>query len=248
MAALTDDGDERATPLARSRDRTEKPFRVGWLQRGFLAGVSPLLSTYFRVEMHGLERLPRDRPLIFVAKHPRTWLHAETLLFRARAFVRGGLVPFRLLERPDLERHGSGLVGWIHRGMGAIPASEEAALAALRRGESLLIFPGGARELHGPVDSIQWRGRRRYARLAVLTRTPVVPLAIHGADRQHLLRLRMGQGRTLWLPVLPLPVKLTFEFGPPMAPPADAGPHSVAAFSDAVAHEARRLLAFPRRR
>jgi 1-acyl-sn-glycerol-3-phosphate acyltransferase len=217
-------------------------YRVGWRQRHVLGGVARLLARYFRAEMVGLDRLPRDRPLIFVAKHPRAWLYAETLVLGAHLYLDGGFVPFRVMEKTGTSLHAAPVLGWIRRHVGAIPATEEAALAALRRGESLLVFPGGTRELHGAPDAIHWRGRRGYARLAAMTGTPVVPLAIDGADRQHPWRLRLSERRTLWLPLFPLPVKLVYRFGEPMVPPASADASAVAAFAEAVAHATRKLL------
>jgi 1-acyl-sn-glycerol-3-phosphate acyltransferase len=219
-----------------------------WSPRGrrpfiALGGVQFLLSRWFRAEMEGLELLPRDRPVIVVAKHPRTSVYAETLLLLAHTCRERGSPPFRVMEERGSS---SDPVACRRSHLGAIPASDDAALEALARGESLLVFPGGARELHGPRDAIQWRGRRRYARLAALTGTPVVPLAILGADRQHPWKLQLGPRTVLWLPLLPLPVKLVYRFGAPMKPPPAADTASVAAFSEAVAHATRRLLA-PRR-
>src|SRR5271167_1821715 len=145
--------------------------------RYVLGGLAWMFERYHRVEVHGLESLPRNRPLIFVAKHPRTWLHTETLLLLANALAKAGLVPFRMMQRSGA-RLDDPFLHWLRSRVGGIPATQEAALAALRRGESLLVFPGGRRELAGPRDAIQWRGRRGYARLAALTNTPVVPLAI----------------------------------------------------------------------
>ena len=232
-------------PSAISR-KVEK-FTWGLPRRCVLGGISRALALYHRVEVHGLEALPRGRPLIFVAKHPRTWLYTETLLLGAHACQARGLVPFRTLQTAEGHR-GESLAGWLRRQVGGIPPSQESALAALRRGESLLVFPGGRRELYGPRDAIQWRGRRAYARLAALTQTPVVPLAILGADRQHLLSVPLGRDRLLFLPLFPLPVKLTYHFGAPMAPPASADAAAVASFSEGVAHATRQLLALARAR
>ncbi|HUK65935.1 MAG TPA: 1-acyl-sn-glycerol-3-phosphate acyltransferase [Anaeromyxobacteraceae bacterium] len=204
--------------------------------------MARILSCYHRVEFHGMSALPRDRPLIFVAKHPRTWLYTETFLILARACALKGLLPFRMMHRsePGLKES---LASWLRVQAGGIPAEQEAALATLRRRESLLVFPGGRREVGGPRDEIQWRGRRAYARLAALTQTPVVPLVILGADWQHPFCLPLGDGRTLFLPPVPLPVKLVYHFGAAMEPPGSADASAVASFSEAVAHATRKLLA-----
>jgi 1-acyl-sn-glycerol-3-phosphate acyltransferase len=218
----------------------------GRASRYVLGGLAWMLERYHRVEVHGLESLPRNRPLIFVAKHPRTWLYTETLLLLANALAKGGLLPFRMMLRSEA-RLDEPILSWLRSRVGGIPPTQEAALAALRQGESLLVFPGGRRELAGPRDAIQWRGRRGYARLAALTSTPVVPLAILGADWKHPLSVHLC-GRTLLLPLLPLPVKLSYHFGAPMEPPPSADATRIASFSEGVAHATRQLLALSRAR
>ena len=213
-------------------------------QRAVLLPLFRLLRAYFRAQVHGLEDLPKGPPVLFVAKHPRCYLYFETMLLGVFTFFSDRAWPeIQVMEKRDTSLHRTPLVGWLRRNVNTIPATEEAAVEALRAGRSVLTFPGGARELHGAPDVLQWSGRRGFARIAALAGVPVVPLAIEGADRQHPWQLRIRKGNTLWLPLLPLPVHLDYWFGRPIAPPPEsAGPDRLAAFADEVAAATQALL------
>jgi 1-acyl-sn-glycerol-3-phosphate acyltransferase len=193
-------------------------FNRDWPVAHVLAPALRLLSHYFRASVSGADGIPRDRPVIYVGKHPRTYLYLETMLLGLYAFWDSGRPPFRVLEQTGTTLHRVPLLSWVRRRVSPIPASARHALRALDRGESVLIFPGGSRELYGPPDRLQWDDRTGFARLAVRAGVPVVPFAIAGADRQHPWRVPIG-GSSLWLPPVPLPVRLEFRFGRPMTPP-----------------------------
>jgi 1-acyl-sn-glycerol-3-phosphate acyltransferase len=218
-------------------------FPRTWRQRAVLVPLTRALRLWFRPRVHGLEQVPRDRPVVYVAKHPRTFLYLETMLLGLLTFWDSGRPPFRTLEKRGTSLHRLPGLAWIRRHVGTIAATEEAAVAALRTGESVLLFPGGTRELYGPADRIAWQGRRGFARIAARAGAPVVPLAIAGADQQHPARLPLGHRGSLWLPPIPLPVRLDYWFGGPLSPPPAATPEAVTALAVQVAAEAEALLA-----
>lgn len=217
-------------------------FPRTWRQEAVLVPMARALKLWYRPRVHGLEAVPADRPVIYVAKHPQGYLYLETILLGLLTFWDSGRIPFRPMEKRGTSLHRVPGLAWVRRHVGTIEASEEAALAALEGGESLLLFPGGARELYGAADTLDWKGRRGFARLAAAAAVPVVPVAIAGADQQHPYRLPLGKRGSVWLPLVPLPVPLDFWFGEPMAPPAAGDDGAVAAFGDEVARATQALL------
>ncbi len=212
-------------------------------QRAVLMPLFRLLRAYYRASARGLDELPRDRPVVFVAKHPRCYLYFETMLLGFFTFFADPAWPeIQVMEKRETSLHRTPLVGWLRRNVNTIPATEEAALDALAARRSVLVFPGGARELFGEADVVAWGSHRGFARIAARAGAPVVPIAIAGADRQHPLRVRMGRANTLWLPPLPLPVRLDYWFGAPLAPPDPARSELVARFADEVAAATQALL------
>ncbi|HEX9401837.1 MAG TPA: 1-acyl-sn-glycerol-3-phosphate acyltransferase [Anaeromyxobacter sp.] len=218
-------------------------FPRGWRQRVVIAPLARALRLWYRPRLHGLEGIPRDQPVVYVAKHPRSWLYLEVILLGLETFWQGERPAFRPMEKRGTSLHRIPGLAWLRRNVGAIEATEAAALAALAGGESVLVFPGGARELYGPPDVLDWRGRRGFARIAARAGAPVVPIAMGGADRQHPLRLPLGRRRSLWLPPVPLPVPLDFVFGAPLPPPRPGDLDGIAALADRAARETRALLA-----
>jgi 1-acyl-sn-glycerol-3-phosphate acyltransferase len=212
-------------------------------QRALLAPILGLARVWHRARAHGLEQVPTDRPVVYVAKHPQGFLYTETMAMGLLAYYEHGQRPaFKVTEQQGTTIHRTPLLSWIRRNVNAIPATEEAALEALAGGESVLIYPGGARELYGEPDRLRWEGRRGYARIAARAGVEVVPFALAGADRQHPWRVRLGRRRTLWLPPFPLPVRLDVWFGAPMRPPPPEDEAAIAAFADRVAAETQALL------
>ncbi|HET6437850.1 MAG TPA: 1-acyl-sn-glycerol-3-phosphate acyltransferase [Anaeromyxobacter sp.] len=218
-------------------------FPRTWRQQVVLVPLARALKLWFRPRVHGLDQVPTDRPVVYVAKHPRSYLYLETMLLGLLTFWDSGRPAFRPMEKRGTTLHRIPGLSWVRRHVGTIEATEEAALAALNGGESVLLFPGGARELYGALDRIDWRGRRGFARLAALAGAPVVPVAMAGADQQHPARLALGGGGSIWLPPLPLPVPLDYWFGRPVEPPEASDPIRVAAFAEQVAAAAEALLA-----
>jgi 1-acyl-sn-glycerol-3-phosphate acyltransferase len=180
------------------------------------------------VRIDGLENLP-DGPAILVGNHGL--LGYETALFFERIYAETGRLPrgcadrwfFRIpLMRDVLVRVG---------GMYGCPQNAEAALG---RGDLVVCYPGGAREVfkYDPVQRyrLHWRKSRGYAKVARRAKVPIVPFAAAGVDDafEILARLR-GSGRLLMgddkydLPLLipngrrPWPLPFWFRIGRPIA-------------------------------
>jgi 1-acyl-sn-glycerol-3-phosphate acyltransferase len=198
------------------------PFVADWSLTKVLIPIGHAMSAYFRSRTFGLERVPVDAPVIFVGKHPRTFLYLETLLLGTHVWWDGKRRPMRVLESRATSLHRAPVIGWMRRHVNAVAATAAHALQALRIGESVVIFPGSTRELYGEPDRLRWAGRDGFARLAIEAQVPVVPFAIVGADRQHPFRVAVGKS-SVWLPPFPLPVRLDYHFGEPIAPPSPPG-------------------------
>ena len=220
----------------------EAPY-PNWRQTRIIVPIGRLFArAWFRAQAHGLEHLPEDRPVIYIAKHPRTFLYLETVILGIYVSTDRAWKPFRVVEQRNTSLHHTPFLAWMRRNVGAIPPTEEAALAELSQGRSLLIYPGGGRELYGPSDRVEWGDRAGFARLSATTGAPLVPVAIVGADQQHPIRLPLGGTHSLWLPLVPLPVRLDYWFGPPIEPPASTEPAAVAEHARAAARATQELL------
>ncbi|MCT7661348.1 lysophospholipid acyltransferase family protein [Mycobacterium deserti] len=69
--------------------------------------------------------------------------------------------------------------------VGVVPGTPATAEALMRQGETLLVFPGGGREVakrKGEKYKLIWENRMGFARLAVKHHYPIVPFATVGAE------------------------------------------------------------------
>ena len=130
---------------------------------------------------YGLERVPRDRPVLFVGNHTMMGVLDPPLLVMALhdqcgVFVRplGDHLHFRIpLWRDLLARFGT------------VDGTRENCRALMRAGESILVFPGGGREVfkrRGERYQLIWKQRMGFARLAIEHGYTIVPFAAVGAD------------------------------------------------------------------
>jgi 1-acyl-sn-glycerol-3-phosphate acyltransferase len=197
------------------------------------------VTSYFSPEVRHAERVPVDGPVLVVGNHscsfymPDAWVMgtavAERRGNRAAVFT---LVYDLLLAIPGY--------GPFLRRMGALPADEAAATAALAAGGAVIVFPGGDYDACRPWserDRIAFGGRTGFVRLALRAGVPVVPAVAHGAHHGTVVvargepvarLLRLYGVRVKVLPVMlgplgpsivlappPLPAQITVEFLPP---------------------------------
>jgi 1-acyl-sn-glycerol-3-phosphate acyltransferase len=194
-----------------------------------LLAARALYRDWFRVEVRGMENVPDGRVLL-ISNHsgqiPLDGLAIATSLLLDRE-------PPRLL-RSMVERWSATLpfVSVFFPRMGQIVGVPENCQRLLERDEAILVFPEGSRGISKPFSE-RYRLTEfgsGFMRLALATQSPVVPVAVVGAEEQYvsvanLTRLAKLMGAPafpvipqLLLPggFLPLPVKYRLHFGEPM--------------------------------
>ncbi|GBF88231.1 alpha beta-hydrolase [Raphidocelis subcapitata] len=131
----------------------------------------------------GSELLPDPsdgRPILFVGNHQRIGLY-DMPLFMYELYLRG-FKP-KGLAHPG---HWAGPLGPFFEKFGAVKAGPMTAYKLLKRGEQVLLFPGGAREVNKPRGAeytLSWpEARPDFVRLAGKTGAVIVPFSAVGAD------------------------------------------------------------------
>ena len=194
-----------------------------------LATVAFLHRRYFRSEVHGIENVPTGRVLL-VSNHSGQ-VPLDGAMIGAAMFM--DAEPPRII-RAMVEKWAVSLpfVSLIFARVGQVVGVQENAKRLLQQGEVLLVFPEGARGISKTFD-------QRYKltefglgfmRLAIETDTPIVPVAVIGAEEQYVSVANMGAlARILRMPAfpvipqlfipggqLPLPTKYRMWFGEPL--------------------------------
>ncbi len=160
------------------------PPRVQFL-RGALdriqGGIVPLVDLW-RPYVSGLEALPADGRFLLVGNHTQ-FVGGEVLLiphFVRRAIGRRvrPLADRRFGRRPGLGRD-------VMAAYGGVVGAPESARELMRHNETILVFPGGGREIakfKGEEYHLNWRGRSGFARIAAENGYPIVPVGLVGGD------------------------------------------------------------------
>lgn len=162
----------------------DEPTRVRALKKTIFAvadGLAPVIDLC-RIYVDGLENLPRDGRFLLVGNHTLSG-SAEIVLIPY--FVHRELgVRVRGLANRQLGET-KGVVRDVLEAAGAVPGHPDTCAELMRRGETVLVFPGGGRDMlkfKGEEYVLQWERRSGFARLAVARDYPIVPVGLVGGD------------------------------------------------------------------
>ena len=154
------------------------------IQRLALAFVHPALFPYARFDLSGVENVPSDGPAILVGNHRSYFDPIAIAMVIART---GRTVRFlgkkEVFDAPVVGQIAAAMGGIrVERGTGS-DAPLAAAADALERGELVALMPQGTiprgRAFYDPV----LKGRWGAARLAGLSKAPVIPMGLWGTER-----------------------------------------------------------------
>jgi 1-acyl-sn-glycerol-3-phosphate acyltransferase len=197
--------------------------------------LNGLYYDYFRVEVEGIEHVPEDGPAMLVANHGGAALPYDGAML-SLAILNEMARPRRLRVTGTEIFNMLPWLSHMYRKVGAAYAARDDATQLLARGALLGVFPEGERGFMKPVWQayhVQRFGRGGFVELAERTGTPVVPVAIIGAEEVHpaltvsarlaqLVRFVFPQQRVeeiaVFLNPFPLPVRWKIRFLPPVLP------------------------------
>ncbi len=162
----------------------DRASRVQAMQKAIFA-VADLIAPAVdlsRVYVDGLENLPRDGRFLLVGNHTTSgwaeivmtpyFVHRE-LGVRVRGLATRQLADMRGIGREVMEA------------AGAVVGDPETGAELMRQGETVLVFPGGGRDMlkfKGEEYQLLWQGRSGFARLAIAHDYPIVPVGLVGGD------------------------------------------------------------------
>ena len=192
-----------------------------------------LYSRWFRVQTTGLDHIPSKGRALLVANHAGSLPYDSAMVMHA---VRRDH-PSRRDVRPLVEDTVFHLpfLGPIMNRIGGVRADPENAERLLRRDELVAVFPEGEKGM-GKLWKDRYRlqrfGRGGFVKLALRTGSPIIPVAVVGAEEAApMLGKVTWFARNIgipWIPVtptfpwlgpaglLPLPSKWYVQFGEPL--------------------------------
>jgi 1-acyl-sn-glycerol-3-phosphate acyltransferase len=152
-----------------------------------LPGMWLFATMYFRAEVSGFDRVP-DGPVLFVGNHSGGNMTPDSMVFMLAFNTYFGV------ERPVYALAHSLVTSWpvlgrLAKRWGIVTAGPKAARAALERGASVLVYPGGDVDTHRPWTArheIRFDGRKGFLRIARDAGVPIVPVVSVGGQDTYL--------------------------------------------------------------
>ncbi len=212
----------------------------------------------------GIEQVPDHGPLLFVGNHTIFGVLDAPMMFFELYSKRG--IFLRALG--DHLHFRVPLWGELLRSFGVVDGTRDNCAQLMRAHESILVFPGGGREVakrKGEKYALIWKNRVGFAHMAIRFGCPIVPFAAVGAEEAFDILLdandlmasplgaileRLGVRSDVIMPIvkgigptpLPRPERLYFYFGTPIDTRRYKGRHQDAAACFAVRREAERAV------
>jgi acyl-[acyl-carrier-protein]-phospholipid O-acyltransferase/long-chain-fatty-acid--[acyl-carrier-protein] ligase len=182
-----------------------------WVARALITAFRPLVRAIYRIDVSGLEHVPRTGGMVLTANHLS---YVDVVLLCAvnprllRVVAWGGFQKYAVFRA-------------IFRIFGCLPvtpqnarASLKEAVHALQGGDAVLIFPEGHISRTGEMAEFEGG----FGLIARRAGVPVVPAYLGGLWGSI---FSYDQGRFFWKWPRRIPYPVTIRFGPPLAP-ADA--------------------------
>jgi 1-acyl-sn-glycerol-3-phosphate acyltransferase len=219
---------------------------------------------YHRYEVRGFSHLERPGAALLVAYHGKPVAYDLCMLL-VTAYERLGYMPHGVVHGAVEHQP---IMKWVTDSLGFVTGDGAAVEEAVRRGEHIVVQPGGTREGCRSFRhryEVDWGERTGYLRLALRHRLPIIPIAARGVDDgyiglndgyalgkrlgvPHRLPLWFGLGPLgLWPLSPPFPVKITQQIGAPIDPFRDGSfdpdsPVACRALHDRVRRAVQALL------
>lgn len=235
------------------------PDRLDARDPALIASILPVAAFlnrhYLRLRREGFDRLVRE-PVLYVGNHNGGIAGPDICCTLGSLWeARGPDAPLYALAHDFMMRHVRPLGALIQR-FGALRATPENAIRALRAGAQVLVYPGGDLDAYRHTrrrDEIVLGARTGFVRVAQLANVPIVPIVAHGAHRSAYifsegekiarvialkrwarlerfpmaLALPWGLALGPWLPYLPLPFPIQLRMLTPIAAPINADPEKI---------------------
>jgi 1-acyl-sn-glycerol-3-phosphate acyltransferase len=185
--------------------------------------------------VYGIENVPLDRPVLFAGNHTLMGL-LDVPVMLLELYDRLGIWPHPIGDHIHFY-----VPGWrdLLAAYGTVDGTRARCRTLMRAGESILVFPGGAREVfkrRGERYRVLWDGRSGFARLAIEHGYAIVPFSAVGAEECYDILVDAGDLRRLvpplrWIPrsdeapplvrgigltPIPRPQRFYFRFAPPV--------------------------------
>jgi 1-acyl-sn-glycerol-3-phosphate acyltransferase len=142
-----------------------------------------LITGYFHATLEGAENIPKQGGALIVGNHA---LFAIDTAVLAALIIRDVKRNPRFLGDRNLWK--VPMLGPTITAIGALPGEPQSAEILLRRGELVMVYPGGVDDSlksNAQRYQLQWKKRAGFARVAIRAQVPIIPVVGLGIDEMY---------------------------------------------------------------
>lgn len=168
-------------PLKKKQnDRKKFDFRPP--SKSFARMVMAPFKFYFAPQFYGIDELDVSKPALYVTNHNVLGV-LDGYPFATELYLRKGIVLRALADSNHFR-----IPIWrdmIKERLGVVEASRTNCQALMDRGDSIVVYPGGTREIcrrKGEKYVLKWKDRRGFVRMALKNGYDIIPVAALGAE------------------------------------------------------------------
>ncbi len=137
---------------------------------------------YFAPQFYGLDELDISRPAMYVTNHNVLGV-LDGYPFATELYLRKGVILRALADSNHFR-----IPVWrelVKERLGVVEASRANCKALMQRGDSIVVYPGGTREIcrkKGEKYILKWKDRKGFVRMALENGYDIIPVAALGAE------------------------------------------------------------------
>jgi 1-acyl-sn-glycerol-3-phosphate acyltransferase len=153
--------------------------------RAFVKNFMVPFNFYFSPQYYGEDELDVSKPAMYVSNHTVLGV-LDGFPFATDLYVKKGVFLRSLADSNHFM-----IPGWrdvVTDKLGAVEASRDNCRGLMHKGQSLLVFPGGTREIckkKGEKYVLKWSDRRGFVRMAMEFGYDIIPVAAVGAEEAY---------------------------------------------------------------
>lgn len=142
-------------------------------------------KNYFQPEFYGIDEVDVRRPAMYVSNHAVLGV-LDAYPFAIELYLRKGIILRSLADSNHFR-----IPLWrdlLAKKVGIVEASRKNCAALMERKESLVVFPGGTREVckkKGEAYELKWHDRNGFVLMAMKYGYDIIPVATVGAEEAY---------------------------------------------------------------
>jgi 1-acyl-sn-glycerol-3-phosphate acyltransferase len=169
-------------PVGKKTHKDKDKFNFQPPSKAFVRALMTPFKFYFAPQFYGLKELDVSKPALYVTNHNVLGV-LDGYPFATELYLKKGVLLRALADSNHFM-----IPVWkdlIKERLGVVEASRANCHALMHRGDSIVVYPGGTREIcrkKGEKYELKWKDRKGFVRMALEHGYDIIPVAAVGAE------------------------------------------------------------------